>query len=170
MIKVGDWLKKAASGASGGLLEGVSSIISRVKADPTKVAEIEQELEELKFNHLQEMAKLDLEADKIEADLEKAYLADKDSARDREIQIATSEKAPLLNKIITPLLAILILGSTFIFWYILIFVDITKDKEILLSGITGSLTTLSMGVVGYYFGSSQSSANKQKQIESFMTK
>jgi hypothetical protein len=93
-----------------------------------------------------------------------------DSARKREIDIATSDKAPLLNKIITPILAMLILGSTFIFWYIIIFKDIEKEKEVLISGIIGSLTTVSMGVVGYYFGSSIGSANKQSQIDKYINK
>jgi hypothetical protein len=93
-----------------------------------------------------------------------------DSARNREIQIATSDKAPLLNKIITPLLSLLVLGSTFIFWYIIIFKDIDPQKEILISGIIGSLTTISMGVIGYYFGSSIGSHNKQIQLDKISNK
>ena len=93
-----------------------------------------------------------------------------DSARNREIQIATSDKAPLLNKIITPLLSLLVLGSTFIFWYIIIFKDIDPQKEILISGIIGSLTTISMGVIGYYFGSSIGSHNKQIQLDKISSK
>ena|SRR3990167_466895 len=96
-------------------------------------------------------------------------LKDMDSARNREIQITTSDKAPLINKVIQPILALLILGSCFLMWYIILFKDIDGEKETLVAGIVGSLTTLSMGVVGYYFGSSASSASKQKQIEKMMT-
>jgi fluoride ion exporter CrcB/FEX len=64
----------------------------------------------------------------------------------------------------------LILGSTFIFWYIIIFKDINKEKEVLISGIIGSLTTVSMAVAGYYFGSSIGSANKQSQIDKYINK
>lgn len=88
-----------------------------------------------------------------------------DSARKREIDIANSAQAPLLNKIITPVLALLVLGSTFIFWYIIIFKDLNPQKEILISGIIGSLTTISMGVIGYYFGSSIGSKDKQTQLD-----
>ena len=80
---------------------------------------------------------------------------DRDGARKRETDIATSEKAPLINKIISPLLALLILGSCFVMWYIILFKDIPKEKEIIVAGIVGSLTTLSMAVVSYYFGSSK---------------
>lgn len=97
-------------------------------------------------------------------------LKDVSDARNREIQIATSEKAPLINKIIQPVLALLVLGSCFLFWYMMIFKDITKDKETLMAGITGSLTTLSMGIIGYYFGSSTGSAAKQKQLDTLMNK
>jgi hypothetical protein len=88
-----------------------------------------------------------------------------DSARKREIDIAISDKAPLLNKIITPILALLVLGSTFIFWYIIIFKDLEPHKEVLVSGIIGSLTTISMGVIGYYFGSSIGSKDKQTLLD-----
>jgi fluoride ion exporter CrcB/FEX len=74
----------------------------------------------------------------------------------------------LLNKIIPPVLALLILGSTFLMWYIIIFKDLDKSKEVLVSGIIGSLTTLSMGVVGYYFGSSIGSKEKSSQIDKMM--
>ena len=92
-------------------------------------------------------------------------LADLADARNREIAIATSEHSPLLNKIITPLLAILILGSCFLLWYMVLFKDISPQKETIMAGIIGSLTTLSMGVVGYYFGSSQGSRDKSETLK-----
>lgn len=140
------------------LTSGVSSIIKDFKADPTKVIELESHLEELKIQ-AQEAS------EKLQNDLQQAYLKDIDSARNREIQIVTSEHSPLLNKIIQPILGLLILGSCFVFWYMILFANIPKEHEIQIAGITGSLTTLSMGVVGYYFGSSTGSAAKQKQLE-----
>lgn len=121
-----------------------------------------------------EAAKLELQKEinrHLEATVEQANniavaeLKDVADARAREVAIATSDKAPLINKIIQPLLAILILGSCFLMWYIIMFKDIPDNKRELVAGIVGSLTTLSMGVVSFYFGSSSSSAAKQKQIE-----
>jgi len=100
----------------------------------------------------------------------KTYLADMSNARDREIQIATSDKAPTINKIIQPILAILLLGSCFVMWYTILFKDIPEEKEMLVAGIVGSLTTIAMGVVSYYFGSSSSSAKKQDQLDKIMNK
>lgn len=102
---------------------------------------------------------------KLLLDAQELEMQDMASARNREIAIATSEHAPLINKIIQPILALLILGSCFLFWYLMLYADIPKEKEVQIAGITGALTTLSMGVVGYYFGSSTGSASKQKQIE-----
>jgi len=85
-----------------------------------------------------------------------------DSARAREIAIVTSDKAPLLNKIITPILALIIVCSTLIIWALILFRNYEpKSSE---SMIIGALTTLSAGVISYYFGSSLSSHNKDKKI------
>jgi hypothetical protein len=85
-----------------------------------------------------------------------------ESARKREIEIATNDKAPLLNKIITPILALIIVCSTLIIWALILFRHYEpKSSE---SMIIGALTTLSAGVISYYFGSSLSSHNKDKKI------
>ena len=97
-------------------------------------------------------------------------MKDMDSARNREIQIATSDKAPMINKIIQPILALLLLGSCFVMWYTILFKDIPQEKEMLVAGIVGSLTTIAMGVVGYYFGSSIGSRNKQDQLDKMINK
>jgi hypothetical protein len=55
-------------------------------------------------------------------------------------------------------------------WYTILFKDIPAEKEMLVAGIVGSLTTIAMGVVGYYFGSSIGSRNKQDQIDKFLQK
>ena len=58
------------------------------------------------MEHEEELMRLRLEADKLDlAELE-LRLKDVDSARDRETAIATNKDAPLLNKIVTPVLAL----------------------------------------------------------------
>lgn len=110
------------------------------------------------------------EAAKLLLDAQELELQDMANARSREVAIVTSEHAPLLNKIIQPVLALMILGSCFLFWYFMLFTDIPKDKEVMIAGVTGSLTTLSMGVVGYYFGSSTGSKAKQDMIDKMSNK
>ena len=91
-----------------------------------------------------------------------------DSARKREVDIATSDKAPLLNKIITPILALIIVCSTLVIWALILFRNYEpKSSE---SMIIGALTTLSAGVISYYFGSSIGSLNKQTQLDKIVNK
>jgi ABC-type siderophore export system fused ATPase/permease subunit len=87
-----------------------------------------------------------------------------DSARNREIQIAVSDKAPLLNKIITPILALAVVTLTFILFYILMFREVGNEKDIIIY-VLGVLSAVCTQVISYYFGSSQGSAQKQTQID-----
>ena len=151
------------SGGASKIVDSVKGVINEFHLSPADKLKAEQSILEATNKHIQTMEQEFTKQFEIQ-------MKEMDSARKREIDIATSDKAPLLNKIITPILAMLILGSTFIFWYIIIFKDIDKEKEVLISGIIGSLTTVSMGVVGYYFGSSIGSANKQSQIDKYINK
>ena len=53
-----------------------------------------------------------------------AHAKDRDSARGREIAIATNDKAPYINKVVTPFLALGVVGLSFVLFTILIFVDV----------------------------------------------
>ena len=71
-------------------------------------------LKTAEMEHEEELMRLRIEDDKLDlAELE-LRLKDTDSARDREVQISTSDKAPLLNKIVTPVLALGVIGLTFV--------------------------------------------------------
>ena len=119
------------------------------------------------MEHEEELLRLKLEENKLDLQELELYLKDTDSARDREIQIATSDKAPLLNKIITPILALSILILTFILFGVVMFdnnpVDSTR-KDILIY-ILGVLSAISTQIVSYYFGSSQGSKDKADQLK-----
>ena len=97
------------------------------------------------------------------AELE-ASIKDMASARDREIKIATSEAAPLLNKIITPILALGITSLSFALFAVLIFVNVTPEAKDILIYILGVLSALMTQVCGYYFGSSVGSKDKAEEL------
>ena len=122
------------------------------------------------MEHEEELLRLKLEENKLDLQELELYLKDTDSARDREIQIATSDKAPLLNKIITPILALSILLLTFALFGVVMFdnnpVDSTR-KDILIY-ILGVLSAISTQIVSYYFGSSQGSKDKADQLKQVM--
>ena len=93
-----------------------------------------------------------------------------DSARKREIEIATSEFAPMLNKIVTPILALGTVALTFILYGIIIFTDEDEQSKDILIYVLGALTSAVTMVLGYYFGSSAGSKEKSSQIDEILGK
>ena len=103
------------------------------------------------------------------AELE-AHVKEMDSARKREIEIATSECAPTINKIITPILALGTVSLTFILFLVIIFVDVNNQSKDILIYVLGALTSAMTMVLGYYFGSSAGSKEKSLQLDEIMDK
>ena len=135
----------------GAILSIGEKVLDKVMPDPNAKAEAQAKLMELaqqgKLSELEMMGK------------------EMQSARDREIQIATSEFAPMLNKIVTPLLALGTVGLTFILFAVIIFVDVDADSKDILIYVLGALTSAVTMVLGYYFGSSQGSKDKSAEIK-----
>ncbi len=92
------------------------------------------------------------------------YLKDIQSARNREIQVNSSESASWLSKNTLGLLAI---GITVGFFGMLTYMctnTIPKDNERILDIMLGSLGSAWIGVVSYYFGSSMGSAKSGEAL------
>ena len=103
------------------------------------------------------------------AELE-SHVKEMDSARKREIEIATSAAAPMLNKIVTPILALGTVGLTFILFAVIIFVDVDSNSKDILIYVLGALTSAVTMVLGYYFGSSAGSKEKSQQLDEILDK
>lgn len=101
-----------------------------------------------------------------------AELADLDSARKREMTVVTSENAPFLNKIITPVLAIAILVATFILFGLVMFAEgmIDTTRKDIIIYVLGVLSAISTQIVSYYFGSSKGSNDKNNAIDKMLNK
>jgi hypothetical protein len=122
------------------------------------------------MEHEEELLRLRIEEDKLDlAELE-LRLKDTDSARDREVQVSTSDKAPLLNKIVTPVLALSILLLTFVLFGVVMFDDtpVEASRKDILIYILGVLSAIASQIVSYYFGSSQSSKDKTEALKEAM--
>ena len=119
------------------------------------------------MEHEEELMRLRIEEDKLDlAELE-LRLKDVDSARDRETAIATSKDAPLLNKIVTPVLALGVIALTFTLFGVVMFDNTPVDasrKDILIY-VLGVLSAIATQIVSYYFGSSQGSKDKADQLK-----
>lgn len=136
---------KAVSMISGmlGVEDNVESVTKALQADPN----LALKLRELDLKELEVHAK------------------DRDSARNRETAIATSEHAPYINKVITPFLALGITGLSFILFGILIFVEVKPEAKDILIYILGVLSALVTQVASYYFGSSSGSKDKDDKLK-----
>ena len=112
-------------------------------------------------------AKLELAKQAQEGKLKEieTVFKDIDSARNREAQIATSDNAPLLNKIVTPILALGTVGLSFALFGVLIFTEITEASKDILIYVLGAVNSASTMVLAYYFGSSVGSKDKSEELK-----
>jgi hypothetical protein len=125
-----------------GVADEVEAVTKAIMADPEAEAKIKQ-----------------LEHDKF-----KAILADKDSARKREMAVVQSDSAPTINKIVTPALALGVTGLSFVLFAVLIFVEVKPEAKDILIYILGVLSAAVTQILSYYFGSSVGSKDKGDQL------
>ena len=107
-----------------------------------------------------------------EESLFKAEVEDRASARQREATIAIAEAAPMLNKVVTPILAMGVVMLTLILFGAVLFqseaIDATrKDLAIY---VLGALSSICGMVISYYFGSSSGSVQKTDYMEKLLKK
>lgn len=141
-----------------------------VELKPDMTADEIIRLKSAEMEHEEELLRLKIEENKLDlAELE-LFMKDVDSAREREVQISTSEKAPLLNKIVTPVLALSLLLMTFGLFGIVMFDDqpVEPTRKDILIYILGVLSAIATQIISYYFGSSQGSRDKSDQIKEMM--
>lgn len=116
-------------------------------ADEIK-AQLQAEEFELKRQELENSLiekELDLYGIQMEQEVENTK-----SAREREIEVINATNSSWLLRNITPILAVLIVASTFAMWGMVLFRNYNpKTNEAM---IIGSLTTIAMTVISYYFG------------------
>tara|TARA_X000001382_G_C3166133_1_gene177920 strand:- start:791 stop:1249 length:459 start_codon:yes stop_codon:yes gene_type:complete len=124
---------------------------------------------EAKQNALNELKRMQQSGEL--AKLEAEY-ADRDSARQREIQIATSENASWLNKCVTPLLALGTVSMSFALFLVIIFVevDVNSGSKDILVYVLGALNSATTMILAYYFGSSVGSKQKSNEINDLLEK
>lgn len=138
------------------LLSIGEKVLDKVLPDPAAKAEAQAKLMEMAQKG--QLAELE------------AMTKEMDSARRREIEIATSQFAPTINKIITPVLALGTVSLTFILFLVIIFAEVNANSKDILIYVLGALTSAMTMVLGYYFGSSQGSKEKSLQLDEILDK
>jgi len=109
------------------------------------------------------LKELDLEYAKLDAQ-------DRDSARQAYAKVATSEYSTKLDKAVVPILALGTVALAFGFIGVLMVRDVPTDQQQMIIFALGFITSSAGQVLSFYFGSSQGSKDKTKEIEGLMKK
>ena len=115
-----------------GVEDEIEAVTKAIKGDPEAAMKL-KELEIQKF---------------------KAILEDKNSARVREVSIATNEKAPLLSKLISPALALIVVVAWVGIQFTLLNTTVPQEMRELVARVLGTLDGALMVILSYYFGAS----------------
>ncbi|MDO9614241.1 MAG: hypothetical protein Q7J86_06905 [Bacteroidota bacterium] len=149
------FIKDLFSGGASTLVDSVGKVLDNVITTKEEKMQLENEIRksELQFQ-------LDLK--KLSNEEQQMMLGDISSARQREVQVQTSEKASWMAKNIQHAIAAGTTLITLLFFYILIFKpeSITSESKDIVLYILGVLSAILTQVYSYYFGSSAGSAAK----------
>lgn len=145
-----------------GILGGATDILKTVIKDPTKTMEAQVALEQLEIN-----AKLTVE--KLNVDIEQAYLKDKDSAR--QMQVEALKQTDTFSKRFLYYLATGVILLVFTFDILMFFVHYPQENRDMINQVCGILNaTALVMVLSFFFGSSKGSEDKQVQLNKLMDK
>lgn len=153
--KAGGAIKENGGDVAGIVLKAATGNISGAIGDTIEVLRggSSEETKEL-------LTELKLRQEEIELDFYRAEIADRDSARNREIEIAKTGNTDWM---------LYSVGGTILLSFIATVVVIlsgtpTSDSK-MLHLVVGEVMSLVSLIVGYYFGSSRGSKDKQETID-----
>lgn len=86
------------------------------------------------------------------------------NARDREIKLATDPNVHPLVKLVVPILALGTVGFSFLLFAALIFIEVKPESREILIYVLGAVNSATAMVLGYYFGSSLGSKEKDTKL------
>lgn len=159
LVKGKDWLKEKTG----------------IDVDKTELSEGDKiALRKFEMEHEEELLKLRLEENKLDAEVTRMYLADVAGAREREVRVAESPYASWLNRNMGPVLGLLAIVLTFALFYKVLFDDrflpsLGNNRDILLY-ILGVLSAVVTQIFSYYFGSSSGSKSKSEDLARVLEK
>ncbi|BBE19458.1 hypothetical protein AQPE_3643 [Aquipluma nitroreducens] len=149
------FLQNLFSGGAGTLVDSVGKVLDNVITTKEEKMSLDNEIRKSEMQFQLDMQKLSNEEQQM-------ILGDLNSARQREVQVQTSEYATQLAKNVAPYLA---LGTTVItlgLFFVLVFSkqELPAEKKDVILYILGVLSATLTQIYSYYFGSSAGSAAK----------
>jgi predicted type IV restriction endonuclease len=159
------FLKDLFSSGANTLVDSVGKVLDNVVTTKEEKMQLDNEIRKSEMQFQVDMKKLSNEEQRM-------ILDDMSSARQREVQVQTSEHATKLAKNVSPFLA---LGTTLItlaLFYVLIFSPqaVKGDSKDIIMYILGVLSAVLTQIYSYYFGSSAGSAEKSRIMTGMQNK
>lgn len=159
------FIKDLISGGANTLVDSVGKVLDNVITTKEEKLQLENEIKKSEMQYQLELKKMSNEEKQM-------ILGDISSARQREVQIQSSEHATNLSKNVSPILAFGTTFLTMLFFYILVFKpdSISDDSKEVVLYILGVLSAILTQVYSYYFGSSMGSADKARTLADIQKK
>jgi len=142
-----------------------------VNIEQATLSEADQlKLRQFQAEHEEELLRLQLEDNRLSLEETKAYLADVADARKNQAAIQTSADAPWYTKAVQPGLAVLVVLATIVLFTLFVVwsgapSQLSGTQKDIIIYILGVLSAAVTQILGYYFGSSQGSANKSRSLD-----
>ena len=162
-----------------GLLKGVAPVLATAVAGPAGGAAVGWLASKLGIDDatvegvtqaLQGNPELTMKLKELDLEYAKLEVQDRDSARQAYAQVATSEHATKLDKVVVPVLALGVVGLAFTLIGVLMFVNTPTDQQQIIIFALGFITSAAGQVLSFYFGSSQGSKDKTEEIKGMLKK
>ena len=141
-------LASAVIGPLGGM--AVSAIASKLGVPPEQIP-----------NVLKEDPEALIKVKELELEYARLTTQDRASARSRESNIAISADAPLISKIVTPVLALIVVGVWGLVQWFILHNTVPQEMRELVIRLLGTLDGALMLVLAYFFGAS---SRDEKQL------
>ena len=153
------FIQNLFSGGANTLVDSVGKVLDNVITTKEEKMQLENEIKKSEMQFQLDLKRLSNEEQQM-------ILGDISSARQREVQVQTSEHATKLSKNVSPLLALGTVVITLALFYVLIFSPSTVvgDSKDIVMYILGVLSAILTQIYSYYFGSSAGSAAKSQTI------
>lgn len=144
-------------GGAAKLVDSIGNAIDNIATSKEEKMSLENEIRKAEFQYNIENKKLDVE-------LDKAFLADTQSAREMNNRVNESVNASKLTKNIAAYLAIGATVLTFGLFAVIILRKFDPETKDIIIYLLGALTTIITQIFSFYFGSSQGSKDKSEQL------